>query len=130
MQQSHAQMLGALRAAVGGALVVAPAFAGKVWIGSHAQGPGTRVFARALGARDLALGLRIVQVARSGRLPRELLTFGALADAMDVAATIIAGKHLTPARRMAMPLIAGAVGALGAMVVRDVQPRPALTAVA
>lgn len=122
MRQPQAHALGLVRLGVGVALVVAPAFAGRVWVGEHADGPGTRVFARAIGARDAALGLRIVQLARSGRVPRELVAFGAIADGMDMLATLIASRQLTPARRVAMPLIAAAVGVVGAVVVRSAKP--------
>lgn len=82
-------------------------------MGPGADGPGSKVFARALGARDIALGLQILQGVRRGDPVRHWILAGFAADGADVAATVIAGRHLTPARRLAMPLIAGAVGAGG-----------------
>ena len=121
MTRTEAQVLGALRTLVGASLVVAPAFAGRVWVGEHAQGPGTRVFARAIGARDVALGLRTLQIARAGRMPREQVVLGAASDVMDMVATLIAVRQLTPARRVAMPAIAGAVAMAGGLVARSAE---------
>src|SRR5690606_9503083 len=41
--------LGVIRAGVGAALMAAPAWAGRVWVGPGADGPGSLVFARAVG---------------------------------------------------------------------------------
>lgn len=105
--------LGVVRLGVGAALVAAPRWAGRIWVGPGADGPGSLVFARALGARDVALGLRILDGVRKGEPVRHWVAAGFAADAADVAAALVAGRHLTPGRRVAMPLIAGAVGALG-----------------
>jgi hypothetical protein len=105
--------LGVVRLGVGAALVAAPRWAGRVWVGPGADGPGSLVFARAVGARDVALGLRILDGARKGEPVGHWVTAGFAADAADLAATLVAGRHLTPGRRIAMPLVAGAVGALG-----------------
>lgn len=106
-------VLGVVRLGVGVALVAAPGRAGRVWVGPGADGPGSLVFARALGARDVALGLRILDGVRKGEPVRHWVAAGFAADAADVAATLIAGRHLTPQRRIAMPVVAGAVGLLG-----------------
>ena len=107
------KLLGALRLGVGAALVAAPAFAGRIWVGPDADGPGTKVFARAIGARDVLLGLRTLTALRDGESPARWLQLGFAADAADAVATALAFRNLTPARRVAMPLIAGGVGALG-----------------
>ncbi len=113
--------LGAVRLGVGAALVAAPGWAGRIWVGPGADGPGSKVFARALGARDVALGLRILQGAQKGEPVAHWVAAGFAADFADVAATIVAAKHLTPGRRIAMPLIAGAVGAAGVVAARKSQ---------
>jgi hypothetical protein len=104
---------GAIRLGVGAALVAAPGWAGRIWVGPGADGAGSKVFARAVGARDLALGARILQASRNGGEAAEWLKSGYIADIADAVATVIAFRHLTKARRIAMPLIAGAVGVLG-----------------
>jgi hypothetical protein len=108
-----AQIVGAVRTGVGSALLVAPGFAGRVWVGPDADGPGTKVFARAVGARDVLLGLRTMDAVRSQREARHWLVAGFAADAADVVATLIAWRSLTPGRRVVMPLVAAAVATLG-----------------
>jgi hypothetical protein len=119
--KQKAVVFGAIRLGVGSGLVLAPGFAGRIWVGPDADGPGTKVFARALGARDVLLGLRTMTAVRSEREARHWLVSGYAADAADVAATVIAWRNLTPARRVLMPVIAAAVGALGYLAAKTVE---------
>jgi hypothetical protein len=118
--------LGGIRTGIGAALVVAPAFAGRIWVGEDAGGHGTRVFARALGARDVVLGGSLLAALRGNdeRAAARLARSGVLADAADVVATVIAARNLQGSRRWMMPLIAGAVACGGALVwsVADDEP--------
>src|SRR3954452_25082957 len=111
--KQKALAVGVIRAGVGAALVAAPGWAGRIWVGPGADGAGSKVFARAVGARDVALGARVLRAARNGEEAREWLRAGFVADMADAAATILAFKQLTRARRFAMPLLAGTVGVLG-----------------
>ncbi|HSL57958.1 MAG TPA: hypothetical protein VK866_08965 [Acidimicrobiales bacterium] len=111
---TKALAFGAVRAGVGAALLAAPGLAGRSWVGPHADGPGAKVFARAVGARDLLLGLRTMESVRHGRDDAQgWIIAGYAADGADVLATLVAWKHLTPGRRIAMPIIAAAVGGFG-----------------
>lgn len=112
--------LAVLRAGVGAGLVVAPGLAGRIWVGEDAAGRGTRVLARALGARDLVLGTTALRsLADQDEVAAARLTqLGVLADGADLMATLVAGRHLTGHRRWSMPLIAAAVGAVGGSVWR------------
>ena len=110
--------LGVIRLGVGAALVAAPGWAGRIWVGPGADGPGSKVFARALGARDVALGVRILRGVQRREPVRHWVEAGFVADLADVAAAMVAARHLTPARRIAMPLIAGAVGVGGVLSTR------------
>lgn len=105
--------LGVVRLGVGAALVMAPRWAGRIWVGPGADGPGALVFARAVGARDVALGVRIISGALGGESVRRWVEAGFISDGADVVATMIAARHLTPVRRAAMPLLAAVVGAAG-----------------
>lgn len=105
--------LGLVRAGVGVALMVAPGWAGRIWVGPGADGPGSKVFARALGARDVALGVQILRGLSRGDVVRHWVLAGFVADAADVTASVIASKNMTPARRLLVPLVAAAVGAAG-----------------
>ena len=111
--QKLALFVGALRLGIGSALVVAPKFAGGVWIGENAGGKGIEVFARAIGARDVVLGARTLAAVRGEAPARHWLKLGFAADAADAAATVFAFKSLTGVRRIVMPLIAAAVAAIG-----------------
>lgn len=105
--------LGVVRTGVGVALMVAPGWAGRMWVGPGADGPGSKVFARALGARDVALGVQILRGLSRGEVVRHWILAGFVADAADVTASFVASRNMTPARRVLVPLVASAVGALG-----------------
>lgn len=109
---SRANLLGGLRLGIGASLVVAPGFAGRIWIGPGADDRGARVFARAIGARDVLLGLRTIAASRDGKEAGEWLTLGYGASAADALATTVAFRNLSGPRRIAMPVIAGVVAAL------------------
>jgi hypothetical protein len=61
----------------------------------------------------MVLGARTLAAVRAEGPSRHWLKLGFAADAADAAATALAFKSLSPARRVAMPLIAGAVAAAG-----------------
>src|SRR5690606_1034859 len=105
--------LGVVRVGVGAALMAAPGWAGRIWVGPGADGPGSKVFARALGARDVALGVQILRGLSRGDAVGHWVMAGFVADAADVTASVIASRNMTPARRVLVPVIAAAVGALG-----------------
>ena len=111
--QKLALVVGALRLGIGSALVVAPKFAGGIWIGETAGGKGIDVFARAIGARDVVLGAQTLAAVRAEGPSKHWLKLGFAADAADALATALAFKTLSGSRRIAMPLIAGAVAAAG-----------------
>jgi hypothetical protein len=102
--------LAGIRLGIGGALVLAPQFAARLWVGPGAEGAGTRVLARALGARDVVLGYRTLQAARTGEATAGWLQLGAMADAADTVAALIAYRGIPGHRRFTMPLVAAAVG--------------------
>ena len=52
-----ARAIAAGRVAAGAAFLVAPALTGRGWIGEDAERPGVQAIFRALGIRDLILGL-------------------------------------------------------------------------
>src|SRR5437762_12085549 len=87
------------RMAFGVACMLAPGWAGRMWIGPDASRPGTKLFIRALGARDFALGLGTILAMRHDRPTRGWLEACGLADAADALATVVAGEHIPPASR-------------------------------
>jgi hypothetical protein len=114
VQRKLAAGLAAGRVAVGVALMLAPERMGSRWIGWDAERPGTVVFARALGARDLAIAIGVLESVRRGGPLRGWLAAGVLADATDFAATAAAGDALPRRARLASLVVAGGAAATGA----------------
>ena len=108
--------LAGLRAALGVTALAAPALAGKPWIGEDASRPGTRVFGRSMGGRDLALGLGALLAARHGAPVRGWVEAGALADVTDAGGTLLAyGTLPRRTRPLILAITLGAVVAGGVL---------------
>ena len=113
------------RIAIGAALVLLPGLAGRGWIGEDSGRRAVKVFTRALGARDMALGLGVVIALDRGAPVRGWLEGSALADAVDFAGTLIAGDALpTNARRGALA-IAGGSAVVSGWLARELDDPPA-----
>jgi len=100
------------RMGFGVAFMLAPAWAGRLWIGPEAGRPGTKLFIRALGARDFALGLGTMLAMRHNRPTRGWLEASGLADFADLVVTIVARDEVPAASRVAVYAIAGPSAAL------------------
>jgi len=87
------------RIAVGAGFVLFPRLAGRMWIGSDAARRPVKVLARAFGARDLAIGLGVVIALDRGAPVRGWIEAGALSDAIDTAASLLAGSSIPAAIR-------------------------------
>src|ERR671931_46496 len=91
----------------GVAFIAEPNLMERGWIGKQARVPGAQVLARAVGARDLALGLGGVQaVARDDGSARPWLAAAAICDAVDFGATLAAGHRLPQQPRKGVVVIA------------------------
>jgi hypothetical protein len=113
------------RMVIGAALVLAPRLIGPMWIGDAAGGPVVKMMSRALGARDLALGLGTAVALDRGAPVRGWLEGAALADGMDLVASLMAGSSIPPGKRRRVAVIA-AVSMVGcAVVARELDPPPA-----
>ncbi len=90
----------------------------RPWVGSSADELGAQVFGRALGARDLALGLGALAAAR--KVPADpwsagaWFAAGALSDALDVAVTAAAWPRLPRFTRWLVAASAGGAAVAGA----------------
>jgi len=114
------------RMAIGAALVVLPGLAGRLWIGDDSRRGAVKVFAQALGGRDLALGLGVVIALDRGAPVRGWLEAGALADTVDLAATVLARDSIPAGARRAAVALAGGSAAVGGLLARALdQPPPA-----
>ena len=105
------RIIAAGRVLIGSALLVAPQKAAKGWLGDAAEDPATQAAVRAIGARDLALGLGVFLSVRRGRSPRGWVEAGILADATDAIATLIAWDDLPKAGRAGTLAMAGGAAA-------------------
>jgi hypothetical protein len=106
------------RIALGVAALIRPSVPARPWVGVSADELGAQVFGRALGARDLALGLgalAAVRQAPSGsRSAGAWYAAGALSDALDVAVTAAAWPRLPRATRWLIAASAGGAAIAGA----------------
>src|SRR4051794_3379514 len=87
------------RIAVGAALVLFPGWGGRRWIGEAAGDPAVKLVTRALGVRDLAIGLGAVIALDRGAPARGWLEAGALSDVVDLVATLVAGDAIPAGAR-------------------------------
>jgi hypothetical protein len=99
----------------GVAFIAEPRLMERAWIGKQARVPGAQVLARAVGARDLTLGLGGLQaVARNDGSAQPWLAAGALCDAVDFGATWAAGRRIPRQARTGVLAIAGVSSLLSA----------------
>jgi hypothetical protein len=108
------------RMAFGVAFLLPPGLAARGWVGGDAERPGAKVLTRALGARDLALGLGVVIAIDRGAPVRGWLEGSALSDCVDFLATLIGGGALPPAGRRGVLALASASAGLAAWLARTV----------
>ncbi len=114
----------ALRVVLGIGAVVRPELVARPWIG-HDDGPGTAVLGRALGGRDIALGLGLLLAANHDGPLRGWTEAAALADTGDVVATLAAFGRLPLRGRLVVLAAAGGAAAVGWWAARAVdQARP------
>ena len=104
------------RLVFGVAFIAKPTLMDQSWIGKQARLPGAQVLARAVGARDLALGLGGLQaVARDDGSTRPWLAAAAICDAVDFGATLAAGRGIPSGPRNGVLAIASVFSVLSAL---------------
>jgi hypothetical protein len=92
----------------GVAFIAEPKLMERAWIGKQARIPGAQLLARAVGARDLVLGLGGLQaLTRDDGSARPWLGAGAICDAVDFGATWAAGRTIPRQARRDVLVIAG-----------------------
>lgn len=119
----HRQLMRAVaagRIVVGAGLVALPGFAGGRWIGPAAHDGGVKVLARALGVRDLALGVGTLRALDAGEPARSWVALGALSDAVDLAATALAIRAIGPRRALPVMAVAATATVAGLLAVDQV----------
>ena len=113
------------RIALGAGLVLAPALAGRAWIGADGGRPGAKLLARGLGARDVGIGLGVVIALDRGAPVRGWLEASALADAVEFVATLGARDEVPAAVLPAILAMAGGSAVLSVWLARQLDPAPA-----
>ena len=113
------------RLAIGLAALAWPSVPSRPWVGAAADDLAARVFGRALGARDIALGLgALTALRRAAADPESASTWvaaGAVSDALDVVASLSSWRELPRTGRWLVAGSAGAAalaGAAGALALR------------
>jgi hypothetical protein len=104
------------RVVLGAVAIARPALPARCWVSpERAAEPGVQVLARALGARDIALGaVALSAYARGSACSRSATVgLGALADGVDAAATLLAWRGLPRQGRYVALVAAGGAAALG-----------------
>jgi hypothetical protein len=99
------------RCAIGASLVIAPQTVGAVWLGDS-TGPGGVPLLRALGVRDLVLGLGTLDALDTEGPAQTWVAAGAAADAVDAGALILAAPA-TPRRAWGVVVLAAGAAVLG-----------------
>jgi hypothetical protein len=112
------------RIAIGVVSLLAPGLVGRAVTGREGSRGGTSLFARMVGARDLALGGGLLIALDRGAPVRGWLEASALVDGIDLAACVLARHHI---RTRVFPATVGlaATGALlSAWLSRQLHPTP------
>lgn len=104
------------RVLFGTAFITNPKIMDQGWIGRQALLPGAQVLTRAVGARDVALGLGGLQsVVRNDGSARAWMAAAALCDAVDFGATWSAGRRIPRKARTGVLAIASGAAVLSAI---------------
>ena len=122
-----AMAVAAGRVALGLTALAWPVVPAHPWAGAAANDLAARVFGRALGARDLALGLgALAALQRPADHPgsaRAWVAAGALSDALDVAASARSWRDLPRHGRWLVAASAGGAALIGAAGALAMRPR-------
>jgi hypothetical protein len=105
------------RVAIGVVALAAPPLIGRPWVAEAADSTEGRVLARALGGRDLALGLgALAALGRRSTAARAWIGLAAVADTCDAVTTAVAWREL-PASKWLVAASAAGAAAVGAAAV-------------
>ncbi|HTX27560.1 MAG TPA: hypothetical protein VME19_11135 [Streptosporangiaceae bacterium] len=114
------------RVAIGLTALAWPSVPSRPWVGAASDDLAARVFGRALGARDVALGLGALSALQ--RSPAEpgsagaWVAAGAVSDALDVVATLASWRDLPRAGRWLVAGSAAASALVGAAAALAISP--------
>lgn len=112
------------RIAIGIAAVVSPRLATRAMSRGRASNEISALFARMLGARDVALGLGTVIALDRGAPVRGWLEGSALSDTVDCVACVLARDDMSPLAFRASAGLGAASAILGALLSGRLDPPP------
>lgn len=125
-----AMAIAAGRTALGVAAIATPDRPLRPWVGSLADDRRAVALARALGGRDIAIGAAALYELRNpdrdSAGAKTMVALGGLADAVDVAATLLAFGSLPKKSRWLILAAAGGSAVASAMSVRHMGGKSAI----
>ena len=110
------------RIAIGAVSLLAPQFVARTMTGRDGSEGGTRLFARMVGVRDLALGLGVLVALDRGAPVRGWLEASAVVDGIDAAACVLARHDIRASVFPGAVGLAAAGALLSAWLARQVDP--------
>jgi hypothetical protein len=117
------------RIGLGIVLMLLPGPLLRIWLGRGASSPFSRLLARSVGGRDVALGLGTLFALRHRAPVRGWLEATALADASDSFTMLMAARHLSrPRLVLALLPTFGAIGYQRTLVTQVAADAPTETA--
>jgi hypothetical protein len=110
------------RIAIGVVSLLAPGVVARTMIDRDGSEGGTRLFARMVGARDLALGLGVLVALNRGAPVRGWLEASTVVDGIDATACVLARDHIRAAVFPGALGLAAAGALLSAWLARRLDP--------
>jgi hypothetical protein len=107
-----ALILARSRAVLGLVALVLPGVLNRLWLGKDAATPSAKALTRALGARDVVLGVGALTSVKENTQGPEWLSMGAVADGVDALVSLLVRGAPRRTRLVALPAAAGAIGGM------------------
>ncbi len=114
------QLMGALRLAIGIGLCVAPGISGRFWMGPEGATWTAKAALRSLGAREVAIGLGLLDGIDEGRA-RTWLQAGVISDVADAANALFFFEGVHPVKRLAWVALPAVAAWYGLRLASDVE---------
>jgi hypothetical protein len=110
--REQAQILGLARAGIGAGMFLFPSLAARVWLSAPAKGSVSRVTMKALGAREVVLGIGTLMALEGRGEPSAWVEAGALCDVADTY-LVATTKGIPLHRRIASIAISASAAYIG-----------------
>jgi hypothetical protein len=105
------------RAVIGIVALALPGLVNRAWLGAGAATPHAKALTRALGARDLVLGIGALTSVKENTQGPEWLSMGAVVDGVDALASLLVRG--APRRTKFVALLAAGGAVAGMKLSRD-----------